>query len=1230
LVDEDDNDALAGTVDDSVATDPPASATGPTAAGHGGARVLGALEALPTSTTVGRYEVVKPLGKGGMGVVYLAYDPTLDRPVALKLLHPELRGTQARLLREGQAVAKLAHPNVVRVFDIGTDRDDLFIAMEYVDGWTLGTWLDAERRPPRAILDLFAAAGRGLAAAHGAGLVHRDFKPDNVLVGRDGRVVVTDFGIAKIDADEHASPEPRGPRPWLTMTLTRTGSFLGTPAYMSPEQLRGEPADARSDQFSFCVAHWEALFGARPFALPAHGTLDEVRVAVERGIVPLPQPPPKPLAATEQALRRGLSLDPAERFADMDALLSALAPPRSRDALVAVAAVDEKIAHFRIVARIGQGGMGIVYRAVDEKLGRDVALKVLPGDVVARADRRERFLREARAAAAVVHPAIATDYEVGADGDIPYNVMEYVAGRTLRDVLTSGAMPVPELIRIAIPIADALARAHRAGVVHRDLKPENVMLDAEGAPKILDFGLARLFDPAVPGDRPADAAIISVVTEEGTILGTPAYMSPEQARGRAVDHRSDLFSLGTLLFELVTAHAPFRGPSTMDIATAIIRDNPPAPSSLAAAAPLELDRIILKCLEKDPEDRYQSAAEIVVDLRRLLRQTESGVAVSASTIRAPVRGLRLASRLLAAIAIVTIALTSWAFFLRGSSSSSSHEPVLAPLRPATLGFTERTIVPPTRGDLSGALSPDGTMLALVRDERLTIQDLASGQVRALALPDAPLSWIDWFPDQNHLLLGIAAGDTDKELFALPLDGSPGHAMGIHTWGAAISHGGTRIASFDEGGLRLSALDGSNSRRLVGTRENAEFSWPAWSPDDRWIAYGVRGPGIVPAIRAAAADGSTDVLIVENPNLATSSALLSYVWLGRGRLLYRSVLADSSVLQAIDVDPQTARPQGASMQVGTLPDVVGLESATRDGSRVLYSRGAVVRTEYRAALQGETLELHAEDHQGWAAIGRSADRNENIYAATSGTDQLELLGVGAHGTVRTIASIAGIAFSLQLTPDGAYVIFLEAEQGHMTLRKVSLSDEGAKTAKTIETLPYAPSSPPAFSERLVAQLSCPRDIGQRCILGATEGSDQVFYELDLDRGRGPQVGQLHGPSPWTWNVSPDGRAIIAAHRDGDVRVLDLATREMHQLLEKPGMVVFSAVWIGRTRSVLLAGAQVAKGVIVRVAPNGTRRTLWESTSETPSRLRVLDDAGSEVTVRTTAGTTSLGFLELRSR
>src|SRR5580692_1242551 len=219
---------------------------------------------------VGRYRLLRLVGRGGMGEVYAAHDPELDRRVAIKILRADARPDDieaARLLREAQAVAKLSHPNVVAIHDVGTAAGRMFLAMELVEGETLAIWLDSRPRSVGEIVRMFTLAGRGLAAAHRVGIVHRDFKPQNVMVSRDETPRVMDFGLAA-----HGGPaSPNEPR------LTRAGSILGTPLYMSPEQLLGQPVDPRADQFSFCVALWEALYGARPFE---GSTLLEIRMAV--------------------------------------------------------------------------------------------------------------------------------------------------------------------------------------------------------------------------------------------------------------------------------------------------------------------------------------------------------------------------------------------------------------------------------------------------------------------------------------------------------------------------------------------------------------------------------------------------------------------------------------------------------------------------------------------------------------------------------------------------------------------------------------------------------------------------------------------------------------------------------------------------------------------------------------------------------------------------------------
>ncbi len=289
---------------------------------------------------IDRYIIEGTLGAGGMGVVYAARDPELDRPVALKLLHPRAAAShaEARLLREAQAVARISHPNVIAVHDIGTAGDDTkvagqgFITMELVDGWTLREWLAEVPRTWREILVPFLAALRGLAAAHAAGLIHRDIKPDNILIGRDGRVRVTDFGMARAIEDVTAAVDTTASRSPLLVGLTQTGTTLGTPAYMAPEQHAGAATDARSDQFSFCVAAWEAVYNERPFV---GGDVAALARAVRSGDLRQPPAGSRVPAWVRRALTRGLCTEPSERWPTTDALADALTPGRTRRLAIA-------------------------------------------------------------------------------------------------------------------------------------------------------------------------------------------------------------------------------------------------------------------------------------------------------------------------------------------------------------------------------------------------------------------------------------------------------------------------------------------------------------------------------------------------------------------------------------------------------------------------------------------------------------------------------------------------------------------------------------------------------------------------------------------------------------------------------------------------------------------------------------------------------------------------------
>jgi serine/threonine protein kinase len=274
----------------------------------------------------------------------------------------------------------------------------------------------------------------------------------------------------------------------------------------------------------------------------------------------------------------------------------------------------DTVAQFRIDAKLGEGGMGTVYRAWDIRLQRGVALKVLQPDAAGDSERRKRLLKEARAACALTHPNIVTVYEISSDRGVDFIAMELVEGQTLASLIRPGGLPLPQALDYAIAIAGALAKAHGAGIAHRDLKPANIMVAAGGQLKLLDFGLARRAF-SVEGET-------LTVTASGVISGTPAYMSPEQARGEKTDARTDLFSLGVVLFEMLAGRRPFEGDNPSHALLCIL-EKPPLPiERYLPQAPAELRRILAKALEKDPEKRYQSARDFELDLERLARSLD--------------------------------------------------------------------------------------------------------------------------------------------------------------------------------------------------------------------------------------------------------------------------------------------------------------------------------------------------------------------------------------------------------------------------------------------------------------------------------------------------------------------------------------------------------------------------------------------------------------------------------
>src|ERR1700682_4605240 len=308
------------------------------------------------------------------------------------------------------------------------------------------------------------------------------------------------------------------------------------------------------------------------------------------------------------------------------------------------------VQQYQLLEQIGAGGMGEVYKAQDTRLNRIVAIKVLPPDKTGESDRRRRFFQEAQAASALNHPNIITIHDIVSDGGTEYMVMEYVAGKTLLELIPQGGLRVPQVLQYSLQMADALKTAHAAGIIHRDLKPGNVMVKDSGLVKILDFGLAKLTDTtAVAGDT---ETVDAPLTVEGSIIGTVSYMSPEQAQGQRVDVRSDIFSFGSVLYEMVTGHKAFDGGANMSTLFAVVRDESKPIASVAPDVPPQIEQVITRCLRKDPDARWQSMQEVHTALSGLKNQSDSGVLYKVQIPAAKPRSSKNAGLVVAGVLLV--------------------------------------------------------------------------------------------------------------------------------------------------------------------------------------------------------------------------------------------------------------------------------------------------------------------------------------------------------------------------------------------------------------------------------------------------------------------------------------------------------------------------------------------------------------------------------------------------
>src|SRR5262245_17812490 len=420
---------------------------------------------------------------------------------------------------------------------------------------------------------------------------------------------------------------------------------------------------------------------------------------------------------------------------------------------------DQLIAHYCILAKLGAGGMGAVYLAEDKRLGRKVAIKVLPASFAQNADRLRRFEQEARATSALNHPNILTIYDIGDHDGTPFIVAELLEGEELREQLNIGALPARAAIDCARQIASGLAAAHAKGIVHRDLKPENLFITTDGRVKILDFGLAKLKPPQVDA-ADSQAPTQKKITDPGVVMGTVGYMSPEQVRGQEVDHRADIFALGVILYEMLSGHRPFTGDSAADVMSAMLKEEPPALSESGVKIAPSLEKVVRRCLEKKPEHRFHSAHDLGFALEalsthsgsRLDSQLETVTESNAAPERAGMWRLFGNERLswIAAGLFLLVALSFLIAYLRPAPADDRVFTFAVPA-PEKTGFSAAWGPP--------AISPDGRFLAFVAStaenkKLLWVRPLDSLSTRQLAGTDEALQPF-WSPDSRRI--GFFAG-----------------------------------------------------------------------------------------------------------------------------------------------------------------------------------------------------------------------------------------------------------------------------------------------------------------------------------------------------------------------------------------------------------------------------------------------------------------------------------------
>ena len=769
-----------------------------------------------------------------------------------------------------------------------------------------------------------------------------------------------------------------------------------------------------------------------------------------------------------------------------------------------------KLGPYEIVGPLGAGGMGEVYRARDTRLGRDVAVKVVPSHLSQRPETRERFEREARAISSLNHPHICTLYDVGREGDADYFVMELLEGESLAKRLERGPLKLDEALKVAAQVADGLAEAHRHGIVHRDLKPANVVLTKAGA-KILDFGVAKLRD-----DRVSETMTRTTpLTSAGSMVGTVQYMAPEQLEGKPVDHRADLFALGAVIHEMVTGKRAFDGTSQASIIAAILKEDPRGVSELVPVAPASLDRVVKSCLAKDPADRWQDAADLARELRWIAEGKETAAA-------APARGGRAvlpwAVAAVATVVAVALAVAAW----RRPPPAAHASLVAAVMPPPGLGLSTDSF-----GEDPIALSPDGTRLAMCLHEgegpnAIWIRTLATGEFRKLEGTEGAAQPF-WSPDGHSL--GFMSF---RKLRRVDLAGGAVLALADvrELRGGSWAPDGTIVFTPEAESpvKRVPAGGGKVEDATTLKGDEATHRFPYFLPDGEHILYLSRDAG--------AGAGQSAAIWVESLKSHERKRLIeiaSSVAYASGHLVY----VKQGVLVAQRFDPGRLELEGDAVP---LAKDVRMDTRFSRGQFTVSSEGTLAYVAGALASQA-ILEWRGRDGKPLQTLGDPADffANGVPHISPDGRSAVVVI-VGANGKsdVWRVNLESGLRSRVTIdddndhfggtwSPDGARLAINGGDREGNDWVGITAADGSGSVTRVFESkraLPY----PLVFS----------RD-GRQLFVGYNDRKSPENKVVVVDLGGGRPPAPLTDRPGFTANpvLSPDGR-FVAYSNDGSGR------------------------------------------------------------------------------------------------